>query len=145
MRYNEALYKDLRHRIGTADGATNISELEKSLRSIVCHGNTKVYINAESSLYEIGSIDLHKMIDSTGNEIHAVCITAKTPDWVIEYDKMNAKQLIEELGKQSSRRAEAMYLAEHGRIDMKIYSDADDRMSYINDRLRKLRFGDKTK
>ena len=144
MRYNQTLFKSLGKKCTHTNGVTDVAGLFRSAENLYSGGNfdKKVFLNVENSLYQIGGFDIHEM-EIDGETERVVCIAARIPEWLKEYDAMNTQQLIEELGRQSTRRATAMYGS--NRVDFITRSDADDRISYINDCLMKLRFGNRTK
>lgn len=142
MRYNRTLYESLGKRLEHNDGATTVNGLFLATESLHQQypGGMTVYLNVENSLYHIGGFDIHEMeIDNKKESV--ICITAKIPEWLSEYNTMNTEQLIKELGVQSTRRATAMYGCY--RVDFATRSDADDRITYINELLMKLRFSNR--
>ena len=138
MNYNRALYDDLKQVISSREinDPTDLNNLYSFLNDADMTEPFKLYIDVENALYEVGGIDIRFMEDD--NALNKVlCIRAKKPCWIDDYSDMNMDQLIEEYGKQNSRKAAAMYK----KTNFKIVYDAEDRMNYIQDCLRKLRFG----
>ena len=138
MNYNRALHNDLREVISSREinDTTDLNNLYSFLNDADMTEPFKLYIDVENALYEVGGIDIRFMED--GNALNKVlCIRAKKHCWIDDYSQMNMDQLIEEYGKQNSRKATAVYK----KTDFRIVYDAEDRMNYIQDRLRELRFG----
>lgn len=149
MNYNKTLYRDLGDVISTKEikNASDLKDLDQFFDSIDDMPNdAKVYISVENGLFEVSGVSI-QFIQSDKpyfNDYYynkVICINAKLPDWISQYADMDMDQLISEFGKQNSRKAAAMYK----KTNFKIVSDAEDRMNYIQERLRELRFGKRDK